>query len=309
MALHDPTRGKSFYNLVDKQRLIGFEFHDWLEVVSGDEAIADGRYSRSLASSWRELVRTYRQSCWGPHRWATERFARQCLGLRLLSDAAYHSVVALDNTLAGRIADELLASRDVELIRRTIVKLMSVSNLRRHFAVACEFIARVGDGVPNDQVDGIAEWLLRRCASPSTDGGMSGSLNMAWKAMEPIASRMSEPLARQAVETAVKHTCWTSVPAEVNRVFLERGQMVDTVRQLVHVLSSTEMKALAERSLPLATTLKQDNDYSNVVNLLCHIVHRADESVKAFLGDALFLYFPGEDYSHAARLSSLSSAA
>ena len=288
MALHAPTSGRSFYNLVDRQRLIGFGFHDWWEIVAGDEALADGQYGKSLASSWRELLRTYRQGCWGPHRWATERFARQCLTLRLLDEAAYHSVLALDKTIAGRIADELLASRDVQLISRTIVKLMLVSNLRRHFAIACEILARVGDGVPDDQVDGIAEWLLPRCASPSSDGGSSGLLNMAWKAMEPIACRMSQRLARQAVEVAVNHPSWTTVPAETNRVFLEREQMVDTVRQLVHVLPAAELNALAKRSLSLATTRKQDNDYANVIELLCHIVYRADESVKAFLGDALF---------------------
>jgi len=76
MALYEPRSGKSFYNLIDRQRIIGFEFHDWFEIISGDEAFADGQYHKSLASSWRELLRTYRQGCWGPYRWATDRFAR-----------------------------------------------------------------------------------------------------------------------------------------------------------------------------------------------------------------------------------------
>ncbi len=292
LALLTPESGRSFYDLVDRQRLVGLELADASEIADAQDAAADGKHYEALPSFWREVTRTYRQACWRPHRWAAKWIARECLQIGLPHEAAYHIVVAQDGKLAKEVGDQLLARRDARAIRRTVVKLMATANLQRHFSTACEILTQVGDGIGDDQVDLLASWLMPRCSLVPVNSEATTTLKAAWEALEPIARRLSLNLAREAIATAVSHPYWTTVPSSPNSVFLAREQMVETVSHLAFALPASDLDALARQTVPLAKERMQNHDYPHVINLLCHIADRAGSTVKEWIGEQLFP--PGE---------------
>jgi hypothetical protein len=287
-SLFSPTSATDFYHLVDRQSLVGFDIWDSRSVAIAEEAVAEGKHNQALAAFWRELVRAYRQGCWRPFHWAAKRMARECLDLGLPHEAVYHTLVAQVDKLVEQIGVHLLARRDVNALRQTVAKLISTANLQRHFRIACHLLVRIGDGVPDDQVDSVAQWLLSRCGWVPSDREQSQTVEDAWKALEAIAWRLAEERAQEAAGLAVNHLFWCSVPSTPNSVLIGRKQLVRTVNRMLYVLPKSEMETLCRQTVPLAKERKQDYDYPDVVNLLCHIAHRGSDGLKEWIGDQLF---------------------
>jgi hypothetical protein len=295
-GLWSPTSGTTFYQLIDRQTLAGFRLSDSYEVAAAEEAVAEGKHNEALAAIWRELTRTYRQACWRPIRWATRRMARECLAIGLPDEAAYHAVIAQDDKLAKKAAEHLLAQRDVQAIRRTVTKLLSAANLQRHFRTACEVLHHVGDGIPDDQVDAVATWLLPRFSLIPTDNEAATTMRSAWKALSPIAARLSPSRAKQATAAALNHPYWKTLPDRPNTIYPAREEMVEAVGQLLYALPSEDLDMLARQTVPLARERMQNHDFPKVIDLLCRIAERDGGIVKAWIGDQLFA--PGQPVSY-----------
>lgn len=277
-----------FYRLADEQKLVGFQFFNALDVVSGEEAVAAGRHYDALPLFWRELVRTYQIGCWRPFRWAAKRLAQECLALGELADASYYAILAREDKVAEAVGIRLLAQRDSQAIRNTIDKCLTTANLLRHFDMACEILLQIGDAIPDEQLDTVAIWLQSRCSLIPDSQHKIQILSKAWETIVPIAERLNPSRAEELVRIALTHPYWTETSSEPNRVFPSREEMVTAVTHLARRLPVEFLGYLVEQSVPLATTRRQLHDYPEVINLLCNLAERADDEVKKKLRTVLF---------------------
>jgi hypothetical protein len=288
MHVWSPDATATFYNLVDRRRLAGFDWFDAGDVLAAQEAAAAGKHYETLPILWRQAVRAYLQGCWLSSRWAARRLAAESLQLGSLAEAAFYVVTAPVKELVDPVAEALLRRGDAKLVGDVVNRVCGAANLRRHFSIACELLYGLGDAIADADLSRVAGWLLPRCAE-SPDGALGESaLNMAWKALESIAHRLPAELAQRAVETAFAHPVWTTRLDKPNALIVEREQMVKTVNQLVGALPPGELDWAARGTLPLAVERRQVHDYADVINLLCHTARRGGPAVKDFLAAALF---------------------
>jgi hypothetical protein len=283
-----PTAGMTFYGSVDRRRIAGFEFFDAREILEAQQAAAAGKHFEALPIIWRQSVRAYLQGSWQSCRLAAKRMAEESLQLGSLVDAAFYGVSSSVEEFAKPLAEAVLRRRDVGVVRDLVRRVMEIANLRRYFSVACEIVYLLGDAIANEDLKDTAEWLLRRAEELPDSARAQSALNMAWKALEPIAHRLTPDLARRAVEVATTHPVWTTKLENPNALIIERKQMVETMNHLVAVVGTDDLGWIARESLPLALERRQVHDYHDVVNLLCHVAKRGGPLVKQHIGDALF---------------------
>lgn len=283
-----PDAGNTFYRLVDRRRLASFDWFDAQDILEAQEAAAQGKHYESLPIIWRHTVRAYLQGCWFSAQWAAKRFAVESLQLGSLVDAAYYSITALMDDLIGPVCEAILQRRDVGLVRDLVHRLLRSANLRLHFSLACKFVHKLGDALPDEDLPTIVNWLLPRCNEMPDGSSTDSNLNMAWKAIEPFGARLAPDLARRVIETAFTHQVWTTKLENSNAFIVEREQIVKTVNHLAEAVNPDDLAWLARESLPLAMDRRQIHDYSDVVNLLCHIANRGDSAVREQIGAALF---------------------
>jgi hypothetical protein len=283
-----PDAGNTFYSLVDRRRLAGFDWFDAVDILEAQEAAAQGKHYESVPIIWRHTVRAYLQGCWFSAQWAAKRFAIESLQLGSLVDAAYYSITAPTDDLINPVCEAILRRRDVGLVRDLVLRLLRSANLRRHFSLACVFVHQLGDALPDEDLPKIVNWLLPRCNERPDGSRIKSTLNMAWKAIEPFGARLAPELARQVIETAFTHQVWTTKLENSNALIIEREQMVKTVNHLAEAVNPDDLAWLARESLPLALDRRQIHDYSAVVNLLCHIANRGGSAVREQIGAALF---------------------
>ncbi len=286
MALWRPTT--DFDSLVALARAKGFDLSDSDTLLSAETDAANGDHFKALPGFWQEVIRTFRQGCWMAFRWAITRLAREYLELSSPYQAAWYAVLSQDERLAEQAAQALMDRRDVEAIRQTLERLLANANLQRHFSLACAIVVGAADGIPDDMVNLVAEWLQRRCVLSASPRLAQGALPMAWKAMAELSARLSTEQAQAIVSIAVNHPKWRT-PVNQNNSVIERREMVRTLSRLVFLLPVIDLGDLSEHVLPLAIDRRTDHDYADVVNLLCQIAKRAEEPVKRQLGDRLFV--------------------
>jgi hypothetical protein len=279
-SVFSPDAGVDFYNLVDRRRVAGFQMLDAEDLLEAQNAASAGKHYEALPIIWRQLQRAYLLACWSSVKRATRMMANEALQLGSLDAAVYHGVLAGDKDLIGRVASALLNRRDPNLVRTSINSLIRTANLGRHFCTACEFLYLVADITPDEDLQPIAEWLLPRCAE-SVDRYLSRSvLELAWKALEPIAFRLPPAIAGRFIDVALAHGAWTTKLENPDAVTVGRDQIVKTVNGLVAAVTSDRLAQIAEESLPLAIERMQIHDYGEVINLLCHISQRGGPALK-----------------------------
>lgn len=282
-----PDADATLYNLVDRRRLTSFDWFDAHDILSAHDAASAGKHYEALPIIWRQVVRAYLQGCWFSARWATRRMAEEALQLRSYVEASFHAVIAPHKELVERLAGGVLRQRDPGLVREIVRRLMTLANLSRHFVVACEFLQELADEIPDEELPPLVEWLLTRCAA-TQDGARAGSmLNMAWKALQGVAHRLSPELARRVAETAFAHSVWTTRLDNPDVVIIEREQMVKTVNQLTAAVDPEHLGWIAAEALPLALDRRQLSDYGHVINLLCHVARRGGSLIRDQIATAL----------------------
>lgn len=280
-SVFDSGSSREFYELYDQGQALGIKFWDAEAMVYAYEAAADGKHYDALPSFWRELVETYRQGSWRYFRHASERLVKECIQLGWLEDAAHHVINAQEVDLARIIGEHLLARRDPDLIKSVIQKLLADANLKRHARIACSLIEAVADGIPDDQVNEVLQWLLQRCSiTPSTRSELS-LVTAAWETLPALGPRLNSNQARDIIRTATRHGLWEN-PNHL------RKYIIEAVNECVAVLAPEDLLPLAQQTIPLATTFKHDIDYRQAINLLAHIAQRGGDNAKATIGNALY---------------------
>jgi hypothetical protein len=276
---------------------IKLDLLDYKALLTAEGNAAEGQHAAALEVFERELARTQAQACWAAYRAVAHHVGAELLRVGRLVDAAATSVVSHDHKLSAAVGEGLMKHRDGRLIRESVLRLLSVANLLQHFAAACALLAEIGDAIPDDLVDTVAQWLLPRCSLPvhSSGKGSTGPLNMAWKALEPIGERLSADVAGQVLYAAINHAIWNQVP-ESAYVLIEREQIVEAMAHCVYSLRTEDLSILAREAVPLALGRRQNHDFPKVVNLLCHVADRAGGETKAWIGDQLFQ--PGQPVTY-----------
>ncbi|HYV39717.1 MAG TPA: hypothetical protein VE988_28775 [Gemmataceae bacterium] len=278
-----------FSSLQEKCREIGLELTDVRSLFYASEDALRGKHYDALPAFWREFVRTHRLGCWHVSIQAAVRLAREYLQIEAPHDAAWYALYGQDEKVAREAAQTLLKRRDALAVRQTLKNLLLNGNLCRHFSIACEILATVADGIPDDLVDEIATWLLPRCSVTEDPRPGTGPVSIAWKALEKIGARLCGKVAKQAIQIAVTHPRWNEPVNQPTQIIVEREDIVDAVTCLVEALPVDDLASLASHAIPLATDRMLNHDYHHVVDLLCTIAQRGDTQLRTRMGDQLFI--------------------
>lgn len=278
---HQTEATSSFYRLHDERELASLRIWDESSMMMAQDAAAEGKHYEALPGYWRQLVCSYKDGYWRTFVWTSKAMGRECLCLGWMDEAAHHASVAEDGELLTSIGKALVAKRDSELIQRTVKKLLSNANLKRHATGACKLFAEIGDVVPEDQIQPTVQWLLQRASINPNSWSEIHTLNAAWDAVKSVAPQLNAEQARQVVNIATSHPMWKTAHTC-------REHLIEAVHFCLAALPDDDLRQLARNAIPLVTELKFDADYVSAINLLCSIASRADEDLKTTLADALY---------------------
>lgn len=278
----------TFYHLVDRQRVAQFETSESDSLLAAQSAIDRGRLTEALPHLWRNYLRAYTLGSWRASRWSAERLAKLYLRAGALELACHHLLVAEDEKGMEELADAAARRGDPDVIQSILHRLVEFANLRRHFIVACKFVACIPDLIPNSEVEQLVEWLLPRCHEMADRNG-GGAMAAAWKALSQLGHRLSQDTSRKAIEAAITHPEWLAPLPGENRVPLSRKVMVEAVTFLSHSTSKDDLPTLASATLPLATERIQDFDYPAVINLLCNLRGLGGNALREMIKTALYV--------------------
>lgn len=273
----------NFYRLYDRRRITGFELWDTNAIVNAMDAARKNEHYKVLPVLWRQLLSTYELGCWRSYRWAATYMARECLILGWPKDAIYYSILAEEKVLSEEIGKQLLIWRKDDLIRSTINKIFSTANLAKHSEIAAALLEIIGDAVPDDLIIQTADWLKPKCEMIPSTWRQMNAFSQYWKALAAVSHRFDSELSQRIVATTVKHEYW-------KKPSVHRKHMIDVVISCVRNLSSEDLVVLAKHTIPLAVDANEkfDFDYSDVLNLLCHIAEIGGDDTKNIIADALY---------------------
>lgn len=284
-----PDGVDDFYHLVDRKRLAGFDWFDYRDLFEAQIEAGRDKHHRALPIYWQQLRGAYSHGCWRAVTLASRYFTTECLALGHWADAAHHILMCQgDDDLTRALAERVIDTRQVAVVREVVGRLLDRAHLRRHFVVAAEILQALADVIPDDQVPAVGEWLLPRAVETLDVRSGPDPTRTAWEAVGPIANRFPEPLARRWLATATAHPFWTTKPPEPNRVIVGREPVIGAVLRLAWAVPEAEAGPIADAVIPLAFDRRQNHDYPNVVNLLANLARRGGSDLKARLGEQLF---------------------
>lgn len=281
----------TFYHLVDRRRVAQFDASDRDTILAAHSAIEKDRLTEALPLLWQNLLRAHSLACWRASKWAAERLAKLYLKVGDLEHACHYLVAAEAVKEMEQLADATATRGDQTIIRTVLRRLMDFANLRRHFMVACKFIAKIPDLIPDSDVETLAQWLLPRCREPAAHNG-GGVMHAAWDAIRELGHRLAETTSQQFLEAALSHPDWLAPLPGENRFLPHREILVKAVTFLVHAAPKVYLAEVVEGTLPLATERAQDHDYEPVVNLLCNLSELGGDALRERIKTALYL--PGK---------------
>jgi hypothetical protein len=281
MSALEFNSGQRFYDLYDRARLTGEKLFDAEATVYAFESAAEGKHYDALPTFWREVLETFRRGNWKYFRRASSRLAEEFLALGWIDGAAYHAILALDQDVAKQVAAHALLLQNPQVIDLLIQKIVQNANLKRHATVGCLILSEIADAIPDNRVPEVFRWCLQKGTLPAEKASDLNLFNGAWDAVTSIAHRLSADDAKTLINAATQHKLW--LPPSFSR-----GHLIDAVNTAVSNVAIEELPVVADRAIPLATTLKHDLDYANSINLLCHIAQRGGTEVGARIGDKLY---------------------
>ena len=289
LQLNDsPLQGTAtFYHLVDSRRLAQSDASQNRSLLAAHEALESGRPSEALPLLWQAYLQAYSTGNWRQSQRIAGRIGQIYLTAGAFEQALHYLVSAEADHDIPRLAASISQQRDPAPIRRIVAKIVDFANLRRHFTVACALIASIPDLIPDEDVVTIAEWLLPHCTEEqSRDNG--GTTEAAWKAIRALAVRIPSSLSTKLINTATNHSIWLSPLPNDGRILVHREALIVAVTSLVHSAPREFLPSVAEATFPLATTRRQDFDYTATINLMCNVSVKADLKCQSTIRKALY---------------------
>src|SRR5262249_11997542 len=149
-----------FYNLVDKKRLLNFEWLDFRDLFEAEREAGKGKHYNVVPVLWRQLRQAYLHGCWRAAKWVAQLFAKENVKLKHWTDAVHHTIASGDDSLCSEIADGVLSERRVETVRAVVARLIDSANLRKHFVIAAKLLSAIADAIPDADVASVGLWYL-----------------------------------------------------------------------------------------------------------------------------------------------------
>lgn len=273
-------QGNNIARSFDERNVAEVEFWDPKATVYAYESAVKGEHYDALPAFWQELKSTYHKGSWLFNRYAAKRLAIEWLQLGFGHLAVYQAIIAQNKDLVETIGEHLLAWRDSERIRITVELVLKVANLKRHAIFASIFHSKIADAIPDDMLDDVFNWLLKRCnLVPQYHGELNLSISV-WNTMLSLRHRLSIEQANNVLEAAINHPLWK----EPNHL---RKHLLKAVNATIRHASPEKLIEVSNKALPIVTDKKEDIDYDDALNLVCHVAQRSEEA-KNIIGNSLY---------------------
>ncbi len=270
-----------WYHLADQHRLIDAPKRDAQSLLSAAEAAEEGKHYEALPTYWRHVLRAYEDCSWRRFAAAENDMARECLALRLPDEAAYHAMLARGERRMNAVGRYLLRSGSPELVRKTLDRVLGCSALRHHATMVAKLLAETADIVPDDRLGAVIEWLIRWCPAEVRSWADAPHLHATWGAVARLAARFGPSEAARFAEIAMAHHSF-QLPTP------DRTYIIKALNACVGRVGASEIPRISNAVLPLSDERKSDFDYTDVVELLCHLADRADEQTKRRMKSRLY---------------------
>jgi hypothetical protein len=270
-----------FYHLVDARRILGVEIRDHASILEARADAAAGKHFNALPAYWQQLRSSYELMHWRARGLAEQDFSEECIQLGWFAEAAYHAMLCGNKKAAERVAEVLLVSRSPEQVGAAVKKMLGAATLREHALQTVRVIANCADAIPDESIKAVTSLLSRHASFEPTGWHDSGLLETTWDAIAAIAHRMDAAAVEALIDTGLKH------PVLRNGGPL-REHVIDALNALTAQASNEDLSKIADVALGLVTDWRSDMDYTESMDLVCHVADRGGDHIKARIKSALF---------------------
>jgi len=244
-------------------------------------AAEDDKHYDALPAFWQYVLVAYESGVWNTYWNAEKNLSIEFCEIGWLDRAAYHAMIALDSSQARKVASQLLTWQRADVIRLSLQKLLPHVGLRLHVKVAADFVASLGDAVPVDMVENVLGFLLSNVSKDFVLTERFAVSRSIWKTLGTIGVLYSQ----EQADRVVKRTLSLNICESDARIRLE---IIRCLWQVLPRASENVISEAAVKLLPLATTHRQDIDFTEVINVLCGIATTVGGELRKMIGNALF---------------------
>lgn len=276
----DPSGPDYHYHIVDQRRILGVELQDWAAQLDAKRAQQKGKDYEALPTYWQQLVRAYRLQNWRAMASTNADYAQECLRVGDDVSATYHAVLALDKEAIESVADELLCSNSSETLEASVRISLAVSQLVRYAAQTAHLLARIADAIPDRVLPEVVGFVKKWEGFCPKQVQSSSLLENLWLVLCGIAPRLGEEEASAFAAALMKHP--------VMQGGILRRKLLGALVTLCAQVSGDCRREIAECAIGLVTAQRNDIDFGEAVELLCHLAHRGGDILKAELKSRLF---------------------
>jgi hypothetical protein len=198
---------------IDRRKLLRLEILDGSALLTAAEAAQEGKNYISEPIYASTLNRAYRQFDWLALRLAAVHMCQEHLRLKQFEEAAFCAVLAQSQKSVESIADALRSGNEAYTVVKVIKKLHEICHLKRHIAIAAEFICKLGDAIPDSQVANWIDFLHPyRTLHPQTWSERS-LLNAARNATTALLDGADPSQSDIVIENFITHADWAATDA------------------------------------------------------------------------------------------------
>lgn len=270
-----------FYYLYDYSKLSGVDPLTSKNLLAAHGAVEKGEHYDALPRYWQHVLYTFNQGIWNAHAAACAIMSKECAVLNWLPKAAYYAILSQDSKMADMVCGHLVRSQDRRVIEQTLDVVLKRAMLLKHASVACKIIEGIHDEIPDAYIEVTVNYLLEICSNKRQGLFEMHSIVNAWKAIRMLAHRLSCQKACEMLDAVINDEWFNSIT-------VNRRHLIDTLSNLTAVLPLNKLMNLSKKALPLVGEKKSDVDYTNAVNLLCHIAFKDGGEVKKYLSKELY---------------------
>jgi hypothetical protein len=258
------------YGQIDRRNLLGITFRDSRALLAAAGASASGKNYDSLPVYSNALFKAYRFYNWRDIRQASEDLARELLRIKNPIDAVFYMMLSEDKEIAQEVADYLRSENNPDSVLKVVTKLTRVSHLSRHTAVACEFLSRLDDAIPDPAV---SEWLARLRVARELPGMSPVERwisDPAWSATKALLPGATADQADGVISEVLGHPRWSGHD-------LMRREFYPVLQAAAEVASEKAIKKLIDAVIPHVISTTPGHDLDRAVSLLIAIAERSSE--------------------------------
>src|SRR5665213_2803611 len=281
MSTFDQSASDEFYHLVDARRILGIELCDHSAILEAALGAAKGKHYEALPVYWQQLRAAYDLQNWRAYRSAEEDFAQDCARLGWLDEAAYHAMVATSNDAMDEVTKNLIAARSVGQITKGLDKILHASSLKGHAVLVARMVGTIADAIPDDRLGAVTEFLMRHLDHVPTGWHDTQLLEQMWHAIESLAPRLDRSSTSLPAARGLKHPV-------LQKATPSRRHVIGALNALTAALPPDDLRTMADTALRLINEDRNDIDYRESLNLLCHIAHCAPDDLKSRIRDEVF---------------------